>query len=53
MILREDDTGAKLVHWKLSEKYNLERKEKYYEHCAVGIVENEDVKLICDIDIQC
>ena len=50
---RRHDTVAKLVHWKLCEKYNLERKEKWYEHCPEGAVEDDDVKLIWDINIQC
>ena len=49
---RRHDTVAKLVHWKLCEKHNLERKEKWYEHCPKGAVE-DDVKLIWDINIQC
>ena len=32
---------------------NLERTEKWYEHCPKGVVENYDVKLIWDINIQC
>ena len=47
------DTVAKLVHWKLCKKHNLERKEKWYEHCPEGVVEDDDVKLIWDINIQC
>ena len=50
---RIQDTVAKLVHWKLYEKHNLERKEKWYEHCPEGVVEDDDVKLIWDINIQC
>ena len=49
---RRHDTVAKLVHWKLCEKHNLERKEKWYEHCPKGALE-DDVKLIWDINIQC
>ena len=30
---RRHDTVAKLVHWKLCKKHNLERKEKWYELC--------------------
>ena len=37
----------------MGEKYNLERKEKWYEHCPEGVVEDDDVKLIWDINIQC
>ena len=46
------DTVAKLVHWKLCEKHNLERKEKWYKHCPKGVVEDDDVKLIWDINVQ-
>ena len=50
---RRHGTVAKLVHWKLCDKHNLERKEKWYEHCPEGAVEDDDVKLIWDINIQC
>ena len=46
---RRHNAVAKLVHWKLWEKHNLERKEKWYEHCPEGVVEDDDVKLIWDI----
>ena len=46
---RRHDTVAKLVHWKLCEKYNLQRKEKWYEHCPERVVEDDYVKLIWDI----
>ena len=49
---RRHDIVTKLVHWKLCEKYTLEKKEKWYEHCPEGVVE-DDVKLIWDINIQC
>ena len=51
---RRHDTVAKLVHWKLHKKHNLERKEKWYKwHCPEGAVEDDDVKLIWNINIQC
>ena len=50
---RRHDTVAKLVQWKLCKKHNLERKEKWYEHFPEEIVEDDDVKLIWDINIQC
>jgi len=50
---RRHDTDAKLAHWTLCEKHNLERTERWYEHCSKGVVENDDVKLIWDINIQC
>ena len=37
----------------MCEKHNLERKEKWYEHYPEGVVEDDDVKLIWDINIQC
>ena len=50
---RRHDTVAELVHWKLCEKYNLERKEKWYEHCPEGVVEDDDIIFFWDINIQC
>ena len=50
---RRHDSVAKSVHWKLCEKHNFERKEKRYKHCPEGVVEDDDVKLIWDINIQC
>ena len=50
---RRHDSVAKSVHWKLCEKHNFERKEKWYKHCPEGVVEDDDVKLIWDINIQC
>ena len=40
-------------HWKLCEKHNLEIKEKWYEYGRERVVEDDDVKLIWDINIQC
>ena len=37
----------------MCEKHNLERKEKWYEHCPEGAVKDDNVKLIWDINIQC
>jgi len=35
---------AELVHWKLCEKLNFERSDKWYEHAR---------KLLWDMNIQC
>ena len=43
------DNVAKAVHWKLYEKYYLEKKDKWYEHAS----ENDEVKLLWDVNIQC
>ena len=49
---RVHGTVAKLIYWKLCEKHNLERKKKGYKHCTEGIVEDDDVELILDINIM-
>ena len=43
---RRHVTVEKLVHQKLCGKHNLDRKEKWYEHCPEGVVKDGDVKLI-------
>ena len=45
---RRHDTVAKLIHWKNCAK----RKDKWYEHCPKGVVEDDDVKLIWDINME-
>ena len=50
---RRHDTVVKLVRCKLCEKHNLERKKKWNEHCPEEVVEDDDVKLIWDINIKC
>ena len=38
----------------MCEKHHLKRKEKWYEHCPEGVVEDDDVKLIWVYpNIQC
>ena len=49
---KRHDTVAQLFHWKLCEKHQLERKEKWYKHCPEGVVEDDNVILIWDINIQ-
>ena len=50
---RRHDNVARIVHWKLCEKYNLKRSEKWYEHAPEDVVENEEVKILWDVMIQC
>ena len=50
---RRHDKVGKIVHWKLCGKYNLERKQKWYEHEPEGVIENDDVKILWDMNIQC
>ena len=34
-------------------KYNLKRSEKWYEHAPEGVVENEEMKILRVVMIQC
>ena len=47
------DNNAITVHWKLRGKYNLKRSDKWYEHAPQGVNENEEVKILWDVTIQC
>ena len=31
----------------------MKKKEKWYKNCPEGVVEDDDIKLIWDINIQC
>ena len=44
---------AKKVYWDICKKNGLEHSEKWYEHALEGTVENEDIKVLCGINIQC
>ena len=37
----------------MCEKYNLKRSENWYEYAPEGVVENEEVKILWDVVIQC
>ena len=50
---RRHDNVAKKIHWELCKKNALEHKEKWYEHNPEGVAENEGVKLLWDMNIQC
>ena len=47
------DNVAKFVQWKICEKFHLDRGDKWCEHSPEGSVENENVKLLWDMNIQC
>ena len=44
---------ARIVHWKLCGRYNLGRVDKWYEHNPDGVLENESLKILWDMTIQC
>ena len=50
---RRVKNAPRIVHWKLCGKYNLKRSEIWYEHNPEGVVENEEVKILWDVMIQC
>ena len=50
---RRHGNVAKKVHWDLCKKKGLEHTEKWYEHGPEGAVENEEVKVLWNIDVQC
>ena len=50
---RRHNNVAKQVHWDICEKNGLEHSEKWYEHAPEGAVENEEIKVLWDINIQC
>ena len=50
---RRHDNVAKKVHWDLCKKNGLEHTEKWYEHVTEGAVENEEVKVLRYISVQC
>ena len=50
---RRHDNVAKKVHWDLCKKHGLEHTENWHEHVPEGVVENEEVKALWDITVQC
>ena len=50
---RQNDNVAKKVHRDFCKKNGLEHTEKWYEHTREGVIENEEVKVLWDINVQC
>ena len=50
---RRHDNVAKNVHWRICEKYELDRANKWYEHKPDGAIENANYKILWDVMIQC
>ena len=50
---RRHNNAAKKVHWDLCKKNRLGHTEKWYEHVSERAVENEEVKVLWDIHVQC
>ena len=49
---RRHDNLGKIVHRKLTRKYNFEAGDKWYEHEPESVLENEDYKILRDFSIQ-
>ena len=49
---RRHDNVAKKVQWDLCRKHGLQYSEKWYEHTPEGVVDNEVVKILWDINVQ-
>ena len=48
---RHDWFGTK-IHWKISRKYSIEVKEKWYERKAKVVIENSKCKILWDFAVQ-
>ena len=46
------DRVARIIHWDLCRKWNIEHAEKWYDHEPPYVVENDEVKLLWDMKIQ-
>ena len=49
---RRDYNIARLVHWTLSCKHDLSRREKWYDYQTDVVVEDEKCKILRDMTIQ-
>ncbi|XP_029640427.1 uncharacterized protein LOC115215409 [Octopus sinensis] len=49
---RGHDNVTKIVHWRLCEKYGLERTQKWYEHKSEGINANNKYKVLWDFTTE-
>ena len=50
---RWHDNASKKDHWDVCKKNKLEHSEKWYKHAPEGAVENEEIKVLWDINVQC
>ena len=46
------DNVAAAIHWSMCRKYQIECKDKWYEHRAEKVAENDKVKLLWDFHMQ-
>lgn len=46
------DNVAKVIHWKLCEKWGFERSDKWYTHKPEKVLESDECKILWDFPIQ-
>ena len=49
---KRHDNVTKKVHWDICKKDELEHSEKRHEHDLKGAIENQEIKVLWDINIQ-
>ena len=49
---RRHDNVARAVHWDLTGKYGFQRSDRWCEHVAESVLENDNYKLMWDCNIQ-
>ena len=47
-----DDNIAKVIHWKLCEKWGFEKSDQWYTHKPEKVLESEECKILWDFPIQ-
>ena len=50
---RRHDNVARIIHWTLCVKHDLERGANWYGYNPQGVVESDKVKMLWDFTIQC
>ena len=50
---KRHENVARYLHWRLCEKYKLDRTNKWYDHKPEGVVENVDYKILWHAMSQC
>ena len=50
---RRHDNVARIVHWAICGKYDIQRDDKWYDHKPEGVIENERAKILWDFMIEC
>ncbi|XP_060537474.1 uncharacterized protein LOC132708990 [Pantherophis guttatus] len=50
--LQRHDSVAKIIHWKLCQKFGFEYSKNHWEHQVEKVLENEKLKILWDFRIQ-